>query len=333
MPLLAIKFKAYDQDFRLLVIQLEVACEIYNHCVLLHRRYYNIFHIFLSSARLQSHLTQLKKSNPHWKCLGSQAIQDIAQRIDKAYKRYFQEKKKGNKRIKPPGLKTCKSYKSFTLKQEAAGYQFERITNRIRIGKTNYKFIKHRDLPGKVKTLTVKKDDLGDFWFIASCEVEYSKLKSLSGTTVGCDLGLITNLVFSNKEIIKNPEFFKKSINLIKKLNRIRFDHKSSPKQVMRATFRLARVHKRIANKRRDWQFKLAKSLVSKYDVVCFETLDIELMKERWGEKYLITHLMNLFKLSAIWQINSKNTLYLLINIFLHRRCVIVVAVFSKNLT
>lgn len=294
MPIFAIKYKAYEQSHeqQLLTEQLAVAAEIYNHCIKLHRRYYNIFDKFLGSAKLQAHLTKLKilDKYSHWFNLGSQAIQDVAQRIDKAYKLFFQEKKNGNTKIKPPGLKTSKSYKSFTLKQQKAGYEFLDDASKkrgiVQINKTNYKFIKHRQLEGEVKTLTIKRDSLGDWWFVASCEIEqYPKKLSLSGTTVGCDFGLPAFLTQSNGKAIHAPQIFKQYLTIIKELNRTRFSEDSSSEDVARATYQLARTYKCIDDKRRDWHFKLARRLVKKYDIICFETLDLESMKATWGRK------------------------------------------------
>jgi putative transposase len=55
-------------------------------------------------------------------------VQDICQRIEKAYQLFFKHHKKG---VRPPNFKKIRRYKSFTLKQ--AGYKFFR-GNRIKIG-------------------------------------------------------------------------------------------------------------------------------------------------------------------------------------------------------
>lgn len=107
----------------------------------------------LSKYDLQKHVTKLKKLSgySHWNNLGSQAIQDITDRIECAYKLYFnaiKKKKKGS----PPGFRKSKKYTSFTLKQ--AGYE---LTNKtIRISKRVYKFHCSRDIVGDIKTVTVK---------------------------------------------------------------------------------------------------------------------------------------------------------------------------------
>ena len=68
--------------------QIDLASEIYNHCVALHRRYYRMYKKRIHVYALQKHLTKLKKlpKYSHWYNLNSQAIQDIAERIDRGYK-------------------------------------------------------------------------------------------------------------------------------------------------------------------------------------------------------------------------------------------------------
>jgi putative transposase len=78
-------------------------------------------------------------------------VQDICQRIEKAYQLFFKHHKKG---VRPPNFKKVSKYKSFTLKQ--AGYKFLG-GNRIKIGSRVYQYWNSREIEGKVKTLTIKR--------------------------------------------------------------------------------------------------------------------------------------------------------------------------------
>ncbi len=48
---------------------------------------------------------------------------------------------------------------------------------------------------------------------------------------------------------------------------------------------KLCRLYKKVNNKRKDYHFKLAGALCDKYDLLCFETLDLNQMKKRYGRK------------------------------------------------
>ncbi len=114
----------------------------------------------MRSAKLQSHIAKLRKRNPFWQLVGSQAVQDICQRIEKAYQLFFKHNKKG---VRPPGFKKVKKYKSFTLKQ--AGYKLL-SGNRVKIGNRVYQFWKSREIEGTVKTLTIKRTPLGELFMV-----------------------------------------------------------------------------------------------------------------------------------------------------------------------
>ena len=67
--------------------QINAAGFIYNHCIAIHKRYYRLFKKSLNINSLQKHLTKLKKlaKFSYLKEIGSQAVQEITQRIDRAY--------------------------------------------------------------------------------------------------------------------------------------------------------------------------------------------------------------------------------------------------------
>ena len=258
---------------------LRTAKDIWNYCIKMHRAYYEIYHQSLSCNKLKKHLTKVKKRNPHWRCLGSQAIQDIAEKIDKAYKRLF--KKQG----KRPRFKSIQRYRSFTLKQIGAGYDLLE-GNKLRIGKHVFKFVKHRELEGKVKTLTIKRDALGDWFLFFSCEIENEPIKRvMQDKTSGFDFGFKTFLTFDDGSKIQSPLFFKQSLKQIRKLNRSLSRKERGSKARRRARTALAMAHRKVANQRRDWFFKLARKLALENDALYCEDLDYQSMIERWGRK------------------------------------------------
>ena len=123
--------------------------------------------------------------------------------LDKGYKVFFRNRKHGTK-SSPPSFKKAKKYKSFTLKQ--AGYKLY-PDNRIKIGSRIYKYHKSREIEGKVKTLTVKRDSLGDLYIYIVCETENNEILPRTGKSVGYDFGLRTFLTASDGNHVSSPEF------------------------------------------------------------------------------------------------------------------------------
>ena len=162
------KYKLYNRDaLKYLDNILVIAGRIYNHCIALHRRYYGIYHKMLNKYQLQKHLTKLKKQYPDWNEVPSQAIQDITDRIDRAYRVFFSNLKAG-KKTNPPHFQKSTKYRSFTTKQ--AGYKFHDF-NKVKIGKKDFPYWNSRDFDGKIKTLTVKRKS-NDFYIYIVVEQE-----------------------------------------------------------------------------------------------------------------------------------------------------------------
>ncbi|WP_353929445.1 transposase [Okeanomitos corallinicola TIOX110] len=276
-----LKFKLYEHKrSKHLKRMINAAGVIYNHCIALHKRYYRIWGKHLNCAKLQSHIAKLRKRNSFWQLVGSQAVQDICQRIDKAYQLFFKHNKKG---VRPPEFKKVKKYKSLTLKQ--AGYKFLG-RNRVKIGKRVYQFWKSREIEGKIKTITIKRTALGEMFMVIVVDNELEpEIKSTTGKIAGFDFGLKVFLTCSDGTKIDSPEFLKQSLNAIKKASRYHSKKLKGSHNRERARKNLVRKHEDVCNKRRDWFWKLAHTLTDKFDVLCFETLNLKGMQRLWGRK------------------------------------------------
>ena len=233
----------------------------------------------LNVYKLMKHIAKLRKRIKYWRTVGSQACQDICQRIDKGYKLFFKQLRKG---ARPPSFKKTRKYKSFTLKQ--AGYKFL-SGNRIRIGNRVYKFSKSRDLEGKVKTLTVKRNNLGELFILVVTDLRNESFAPVTGKIAGWDFGLKTFLIGSDRTSIESPLFFNSSRNRLKAASRNLSSKQKGSRNWYKAKDNLNRVYEDVSNKRKDWFWKLAHKLTDEYDVVIFEDLNLDGMKRLWGRK------------------------------------------------
>lgn len=278
------KFKLYEnRNNDILTSKIDIAGIIWNHCIALHRRYYRLYGKSLNVYQLQKHIAKLKKRPPHafWKMLDAQATQDICQRVDKAYKLFFGNLKRGV-RTAPPKFKRVKKYSSFTLKQ--TGWKLEGSNRLIVMGK-RYKFHKSRDILGKIKTVTIKRSKAGELYayFVTDLEIEPNGITT--GNSAGFDFGLKTFLTVSDGSSIQSPLFLKRMLNRKAKLQK-RFARCAKGSSNWHSLKRqLAKMDEKIANQRKDWFFKLAHDLTDKYDNLFFENLNLKAMQRLWGRK------------------------------------------------
>ena len=276
------KFKMYsNHGNRELHKTIDSHAHVWNHFVALCRRYYAIYGKYPGKKALMRHLTKLKglARYAHWHLLPSQSLQDVIDRLDKAYQKKFSNPRRSGR----PRLKKRVCYKSFTLKQ--AGWQLL-PGNRIKIGKRIYCYFKSRDVFGNAKRCTIKRDAIGDVYIIILTDyVEPGLNRAMTGNSAGFDFGLKRYLTGHNEHDIDSPLFFKRSINTIKRANRNHSRKKKKSNNRERARLDLARKHRKIERQREDFHWKLAHQLTDLYDEIRLEDLNLQGMKSLWGRK------------------------------------------------
>jgi len=300
--MIAYKYKLYNNKHNK---KLHDICKssafVWNHCLALQKRYYRLYGKYISSAKMQSHFA--KKVVPKYdflKLMGSQSIQEIIQRLDASYSRFFKKIQK-----RPPKFKSGELFSSFVFKQ--GGYLLSDNKLYINKLKRTFKFFKSRDY-GTPKNIRLKRDKLGDFYLIITSEDDVrnkSYGKTHDGASVGIDFGLKTYLTMSDGNVEIAPLFFKRELKKIAKLHNTlskkerkktgqqKF-HKKWKKMVdvtvlsnngQRARKDLVRAYNKVTNLRSDYQYKLAHSLCRNYDYIFTETLNLNGMKRLWGRK------------------------------------------------
>ena len=162
--------------------QINAAGLVWNHCLALHKRYYQLFGKYLQKSVLQKYLTKLKRL----KKIGSQAVQDVTDRIDRAYSLFFNNVQRKVK-CSPPKFKKVRRYKSFTLKQ--TGWKIEAWHNTIIINNQPYRYFKSREIVGKIKTVTIKRDSVGDIFIFVVTDYAGNEVIARTGQSVGYDFG------------------------------------------------------------------------------------------------------------------------------------------------
>ena len=217
----------------------------------------------------------LKKRVPELSEVHSQVLQNVAVRIDLAFKAFFRRTKQG---VDPgyPRFRGYGRYNSFTFPQ--SGYRVnDKSVSISKIGKIKTVF--HRPIEGCIKTCTIKKAATGK-WFISfSCEVHNATLPT-NESSIGLDAGLTSFVTLSDGTKIDNPRFFKtEEKNLAKAQRRLSKQAKGTKKR-HKCHKVVARVHERITNKRKDFAHKLSRKLVNSHGTIAIEDLSINDMQK-----------------------------------------------------
>lgn len=253
---------------------LRECCFVWNHALSLQKRYYKLFGKYISYNRMSSHFTKRIKRN----MLHSQTRQEILQRLDSAYGRFFKRLAK-----RPPKFKKHSQFNSFVFKQ--GGFILNGNVLTINKIKKRFKFSYSRPYEGKVKMIRINRDTCNRYSITITTDKEIDTIgKTHDGASVGIDFGLKTYLTLSDGIEYKSPLFFDKYINEIRKRSRRLSKAKIGSNNRKRRKFELNQIYRRISNLRNDYQWKLCHDLCKEYDYIFLETLNIEPMKRIWGK-------------------------------------------------
>ena len=202
---------------------------------------------------------------PLQKEVHSQVLQNTLKRLDRSFKNFFNG-------FGYPRFKGRNRYDSFTYPQSGFKLGKEKLTL-SKIG--SMKIILHREMEGRIKTCTIKKDV--DQWYaIFTVEIERKIEKIPVKTKIGIDVGLISLLTLSNGKQIEPPKFL---IASQKRLAREQIElsqKKPGTKNRGKQRVKVARVHRKIRNERKDFAHKTSRWLVHTYDHIVFEDLQIQ---------------------------------------------------------
>lgn len=220
-------------------------------------------------------LPDWKQEHPFLLDAYSQSLQDACTRVDLAFQAFFRRVKAGQ----TPGYPRFRGkgrYDSFTFPQSG----FKLLDNeRLRLSRIGDIKIKlHRPIEGKIKTLTARRDALGNWYACFSCEFDPDPL-SPSPRVVGVDVGLTHFATLSTGEQINNPRFFRRDEKVLAKAQRqLSKDTKNTPDYRKHRRV-IQHIYHRITNRRRDFAHKLSRRLVSEFQVIAFENLNIQGMQ------------------------------------------------------
>jgi len=228
----------------------------------------------ISYGEQANQLKAAKKTNKFLKAVHSQVLQDTLRRLDKTFKHFFKRIKKGEK-AGYPRFKGKYRYDSFTYPQ--SGFSLDNGQKKLQLSKIGSISIRlHRSIPaeGVIKTCTIKRDV--DHWY-ACFAVEHPdpgsqrELKKV----IGVDVGLKSLLTLNNGESIENPRWFRNSDKKLAKEQRRKARKCKGSNNRYKQKKKVAQIHRKIRNQRKDFHHKTSRTLVDNYDLIVYENLMI----------------------------------------------------------
>ena len=139
----------------------------------------------------------------------------------------------------------------------------------------------HREIKGKIKSITVSRTVTGRYFasiLVDDGQAAPDKIDALEEKVVGIDLGLKHYYTDSRGEKVENPRFLSNALrNLKVKQKSLSRAVKGSANRAQ-ARLAVARAHERVTNARNDFLHKLTRRLVDENQAIIVETLKVKNM-------------------------------------------------------
>ena len=227
-------------------------------------------------------LKMWKHGLPWLKAADSQVLPQSLMDLDKAYKNFFEKVKngtlpKGSGKPRKDGM--LKGYPSFRSKYDEQSIRypgrFKVEGARVYLPKVGWvRALFHRPLDGKMKNCTVSKTKTGKYFISIQVEAQRPEPVKLSGT-VGVDLGLKHFAVLSTGEKIDQPHYLRQAQRRLKRAQRVLSRRKKGSKGKQKARQRVAILHERIANQRKDFLHQVSSRLTGQFGHIKIENLNV----------------------------------------------------------
>lgn len=281
------KYRIYPSKAQEVILneQLETCRKLYNKLLSDRKDSWENSQVSISMYDQHKVITELKKTWLNLNDVHSQVLQDIATRIDLAFKSFFR-RIKSKEKAGYPRFKSFGRYDSLTYKQYGNGVKIidDSLKGKVTLSKIGHvKTIFHRKVDGVIKNAIITKSSTGKWYISFSCEVA-QKLLPKSNLNVGIDVGLEAFAYMSDNTKIDNPRFFRTEEKQLAKANRKLASFpkptKNQPSTIQRlkAKKTLSRVHERIKFKRENFIHQKTRKIINKYQVIAIEDLNINRM-------------------------------------------------------
>jgi putative transposase len=255
----------------------------------------------LTGKMLKNTPAQYKKEFLWLKEADSLALANAQLSLNAAYKNFFRDKSVGF-----PQFKSKKSYRfSYTTNNQHGTVCIENGRVRLPKLKSLVRIKQHRQFDGKIKSCTVSKTPAGKYFISLLIDTEIQQLPQAVGR-VGIDVGVKKFAVLSDGTTYANPKHLRKAEKKLALLQRSLSRKKKGSVSRKKARLKVARLHEKIANQRKDFLHKASTKVISENQAVVIEDLKVKkLLQKRQISKFIAeiswSEFRRMLEYKAVW--------------------------------
>ena len=278
----AYKFRIYpNKDQQVLLAKTFGSVRlVYNHYLNMKTKTYEESGKSLSYTKCAADLVDLKKEKPFLKEVDSIALQQVLRHLDTAFQNFFRDKSKGYPKFK-------------SKKNHHYSYSTVCVNNNIKlensvltlpkIGKIRIK--QHRSIPEgyTLKSTTISRTPTGKYYASILFEYEVSIQPAELVNIIGLDFSMHNLFVSSEEEFQVDEQFlhyYRKALDKLAREQRILSHRNRGSKRYDKQRKKIALLHEKIANQRKDYLHKLSRQITNAYDLICVEDLNMQGMSQ-----------------------------------------------------
>ncbi len=231
-----------------------------------------------NEGALRKQLNAIKRQEFPWMLdVPKTVVQQAIKNLGVGYQNFFNSlsgKRKGAKVNAPDFKSKHKSKQSARLDDGPGTFSFNGKRVKLpRIGTVRaYEELRFEGRPIATSLSCVG----GRWWLSVQVELPDKPVEPVNKHSVGVDLGLTTALTLSTGEKFEAPKPLKANLEKLGKLDRQVSRKVKGSQNRKKAVQKLARLHWRIAQIRKDWQHKTTTSIAKRFSLVCVEDLNVK---------------------------------------------------------
>lgn len=271
------KFRLYPNSEQKMMFAKTFGCSraIWNMMLADKIKYYEA-----TGQTLKNTPAQYKKDNPWLKEVDSLALANVQLNLQKAYKSFFQSG------FGFPKFKAKRHRQSYRTNNQNGTIAVE--NGKVKLPKIGWvRLEQHREMVGNIKSATISMTETGKYYISILCETKILPFPK-TNSNIGIDLGLENFAILSTGEKIGNEKFLNSLSRKLAKEQKIlsrraliakKSGRKlSESKNYQKQRIKVAKIHEKIANKRKDFLNKLSTEIIKNHDIICIEDLSSQNM-------------------------------------------------------
>ena len=277
----AYKFRIYPNKEQQVLFAKTFGCVrlVYNHWLDRKIKQYEDDKTTLTYASCAKELAEMKKKDEYLflQEVDSISLQQSLRHLDTAFQNFFKQPKTGFPRFK------SKKYNQNSYSTVCINGNISISNGYLKLPKIGQvKLKQHRNIPSNytLRSVTVSQTPSGKYYTSILFEYENQVQKQEMYDFLGLDFSMHELYKDSNGNEPAYPRYYRQAEKRLKreqrKLSKMQKGSKNRDKQ----RIKVAKLHEKVANQRKDFLHKQSRQITNAYDCVCVEDLDMKAMSQ-----------------------------------------------------